>query len=272
MRVACVQSNVVFNDPVANGHRAVAQLERLAKQGTDLAVFPEAYLTGYCVSSAEEACHIAIELDDESLAMMQGACDRFDIHAVVGFAEKIQGGVSNTAALLTPKEGSRYYRKTHLPELGLDQFVTPGDALAVFETRLGKIGILICFDLRAPEPTRGLALQGADVLVLPTNWPNGAQVSAEVLAVARAVENKIFVATCDRVGTENGFKFIGLSKIIDPFGRVLAFAGDEEVVIAAELDLEQARNKRIVTIPEKHETTVFESRRPELYGMLTQSE
>lgn len=277
MRIACVQSNVVFADPVANAANAIAHLEQVDAQGVEFVVFPEAYLTGYCVDSAEEAARIAIAPPPLARSGgeapwndLQSAVDRLNIHLIIGFAEKTESGVGNTAALLTPNEAPRLYRKTHLPELGLDHFVTPGSCLNVFETKFGKIGILICFDLRAPEPARALALQGADLIVLPTNWPNGAQVSAELLAPARAVENKVFLATCDRVGDENGFHFIGLSKIIDPMGNVLASAGDEEAVLIADLDLGQARNKRNVTVPGKHETTVFESRRPELYGPIVE--
>jgi predicted amidohydrolase len=81
------------------------------------------------------------------------------------------------------------------------------------------------------------------------------------------VENKVFVITANRVGTENGYSFIGKSKLIDPIGRILDEAiGNEAKVLIADFDLEAARNKRNVTVPGKHETTILESRRPELYG------
>jgi predicted amidohydrolase len=270
MRIACVQTNVAFNDPAENLRTALAHIETLAAERVDLIVFPEAYLTGYCVSSADEAADIAIPCTSAIFEELQDASDLHKVHLIAGFAENEKGIVRNTAVLVAPDEPRRFYRKTHLPELGLDHFVKPGDDLPVFETPFGKIGILICFDLRAPEPSRILALKGADIIVLPTNWPNGAQVSAELLAPARAVENRVFLASCNRVGDENGFHFIGLSKIIDPSGKILAAAsGDSEEVLVADLDLPAARVKRIVTIPGKHETTVFESRRPELYGEIS---
>ncbi|HSH96128.1 MAG TPA: nitrilase-related carbon-nitrogen hydrolase, partial [Roseimicrobium sp.] len=102
-----------------------------------------------------------------------------------------------------------------------------------------------------------------------TNWPVGAEISAEVIAVARAAENRVFVATCNRVGEENGFQFIGLSKVIAPSGKILASAGPAETVIIADLNLEEARQKTIVNIPGKYETAIFESRRPELYGRIS---
>lgn len=271
MRIACVQSNVAFSDPATNAQRAVESLERLKAQGVDLVVFPEAYLTGYCVECQADADALAIAAGDaphDALETLRAACDRLDVLAVVGFAEAHQGILYNTAYLFEPGKAPRLYRKSHLPELGLDKFVQAGDELSVFDTRVGKIGILICFDLRPPEATRALALQGADVLVLPTNWPVGAEVSADHLAIARAVENRIFVATCNRVGTENCFTFIGRSKIVHPTGRVLAAAGDGEETLIADLDLADARQKRTVGIPGKYETDVFASRRPELYGAL----
>jgi len=263
-----VQTGVVFNDPMANLKAAVGHLERLKSEGVDLVVFPEAFLTGYCVECQADACGIAIGVDHPALLGLREAADRLDLVVVAGFAEAVGDRVRNTAVLLEPDRDPRYYYKTHLPELGLDKFVDAGSALPVFETRLGRIALLICFDLRAPEPARALALQGAEIILLPTNWPVGAEVSADVLAIARAVENRVFLASCNRVGEENGFRFIGRSKIVHPTGKVLAAAEDDETTLIADVDLVEAREKRIVGIPGKYETTVFESRRPELYGEL----
>lgn len=266
MRIACAQLNVVFGDVAANVARAVAQLEELKAQGVDLAVFPEAFLTGYCVERLSDAQSIATE--PRTLLPLREACDRLSITTIVGFAERSGESVYNSAALIEPHRELRIYRKVHLPELGLDKFVEPGNELLVFDTALGRIGLLICFDLRIPEAARVLALRGAELIVLPTNWPEGAETSAEHVAIARAAENRVFVATCNRVGEENGFRFIGRSKIIGPNGKVLAAAGTEEEVVVADIDMAEARIKRNVMIPGKYETTVFESRRPELYSEL----
>lgn len=266
MKLACVQSNVVFGDAAANASRAIQRIKILKEDGVDLAIFPEAYLTGYCVGSQEEADSIAIAADSKPILDIKNACDELDILVITGFAEMDAGVVYNTAALFEPGREPRFYRKTHLPELGLDKFVCAGQALPVFETRLGKIGVLICFDLRPPEAARVLALNEAELIVLPTNWPVGAEVSAGYISVARAAENRVFIATCNRVGDENGFTFIGQSKIIDVGGKILAAAGAVEEVIIGEVDLSDARQKRMVAIPGKYETEVFASRNPALYG------
>ena len=266
MRIACVQCDVKFGDPVANAESAADRLVALKRQGVELAVFPEAYLTGYCVECQADADALAISVDDESLKTLERASEQNDILVIAGFAERDPSGIYNSAVLFEPGKSPRYYRKSHLPDLGLDKFVKPGNLLSVFDTRIGKIGILICFDMRAPEATRDLALNGADVVVLPTNWPVGAEVSADYISIARAGENRIFMATCNRVGEENGFRFIGRSKIIHPTGRVLASAGEEAETIIADLDFADARQKRMIAIPGKYETDVFASRRPDLYA------
>jgi predicted amidohydrolase len=268
MKVASAQSDVFFGDPEANALAAAKEIGRLAGEGVELAVFPECFLTGYCVDSAAGAREIAIPRSHQALQAMKVASDHLGIAVAFGFAEAEGDGVYNTAALFVPGETPYFYRKTHLPELGLDKFVTAGDELALFDTRLGKIGILICFDQRFPEPCRVLSLAGADLILIPTNWPDGAQVSADFISIARAAENKVWMVTTNRVGTENGFTFIGRSKIIAPNGTIVAAAGSEAETLVAEIDLAQARQKRNVTIPGKYETEVFAARRPALYEEL----
>ncbi len=266
MKVAAVQMDVFFGKLPANMSRVTRHLNTLKGQGVDLAVFPEAALTGYCVDSAEEARKIAIDADNPTpLEELRKLCDKLDMGAVIGFAEKDGEDLYNSAALFEPGKPTRIYRKTHLPFLGIDRFTKPGNDLPVWSTRWGRLGVLICFDLRFPEASRTLALNGADLIVLPTNWPEGAEASAEHISIARASENKVFVVTCNRVGVENGFRFIGKSKIIHATGRVLAAAEAFEVILVAEIDPSEARQKRNVIIPGKYETDVFEPRRRDLY-------
>jgi predicted amidohydrolase len=132
-----------------------------------------------------------------------------------------------------------------------------------------RIGMHICYDGGFPESARVLTLLGADLIVLPTNWPPGAECMAGCAVNTRAMENHVYYAACDRVGHERGFRFLGLSKICDPRGQVLAEAPhDREEILYAEIDPSQARNKRIVRVPGLHVIDRLGDRRPEMYGPL----
>lgn len=281
MRIACCQFDVAFNDPETNAQRAIATMRGLKAQGVQFVVFPEAFLTGYCVGNAEDAEAIAIEVKADAnhvvtqahpaLLAMRDASVELGLNTVVGFAGKDELGRYNGVALIHPTGLMHRQLKTHLPILGFDRFVRAGDDLPVFDTEFGKVGIIVCFDLRPPEAARILALRGAELIVLPTNWPNGAQIAAEHISIVRAAENRVFLATCDRVGHENGFDFIGLSKIVSPVGNVRTAAGTGEEIIVADIDLAEARIKKNVVVPGEYETTIFECRRPELYLPLVEA-
>ncbi len=267
VRVASVQSSVVFGNPKANTDFAIEHLRSLAAEKVQLAVFPECYLTGYCANSDDEARGIAIECSPDSsyFARLQAAVDELEIMAVIGFAEESEGRLYNSAALLQPGLPLQVYRKLHLPFIGFDRFATPGDELPLYNTAVGRIAILICYDQRPPEAARALALEGADILCLPTNWPIGAEVSADHVCIARAAENRMHVITANRIGSERGTDFIGRSKIIDASGAVLASASDGSITLIADLDLERARDKHVVIKPGEYEYDVLGTRRPDLY-------
>ena len=106
---------------------------------------------------------------------------------------------------------------------------------------------------------------GADLIVLPTNWPPGAECMAGCAVNTRAMENNVYYAACDRVGDERGFHFIGQSKICDPRGRALAEAGDREQILYAQVDVAFAREKKIIRVPKLHEIDRLRDRRPEFY-------
>jgi predicted amidohydrolase len=127
----------------------------------------------------------------------------------------------------------------------------------------------ICYDGSFPEASRIMALDGAELIVLPTNWPPAAKCFAEHTIPARAMENHVYYMSVNRVGTERGFSFIGKSMICDPIGEILAAAGDqEETILYAEIDPAWARNKHLVRQAGLHEIHRFRDRRPELYHRL----
>lgn len=278
MKIASAQLNVEFNDVPANVQRALQTMNEVSAQGVELVVFPECFLTGYCAQSCEDAISFALDLTDfegtaESLPPqireLQATVDRLQIAIIVGAATRTGDQLFNSAFFLRPSESPAIYHKTHLPELGFDKYAQPGNELKPFDYRGAKIGILICFDMRYPESARTLTLLGADIIAIPTNWPTEAVCSADVISVARAAENRVFVVTCDRVGSERGFNFIGRSKIISPTGVILASAGSEENTLIQDLQLSQARQKRTVTIPDQYETDVVGCRQPGLYAPIT---
>ena len=164
------------------------------------------------------------------------------------------------------------YRKTHLPSLGVDKLTVAGtEPYRCWDAAGLRIGMNICYDVAFPEASRALALDGADLIVLPTNWPPGAECMAEHVVNARAMENHIYYAAINRVGVERGFEFIGRSRICEPNGRTVCEGpADREMILYADIDPGVARNKHLVRVPGKHEIHRFRDRRPELYGRLTQ--
>ncbi len=133
---------------------------------------------------------------------------------------------------------------------------------------INSSGLIICYDLRFPEAARCLALGGAEIVALPTNWPQGSDSAPDFIAPTRAVENRIFLVACNHCGHECGLGFIGKSAIFDPSGQRLAQAAFGEEIIIASLDPSLAQQKRLVIRPGEFEMGTTSGRRPELYTAL----
>jgi predicted amidohydrolase len=267
LKIAAVQMDVMLADKPRNLSRVTAALEETTRHGADLTIFPECSVTGYCFDSLEEAVPFGESVSGPSCEQVAAACARLDSHAIVGFLEVDGQRLFNACALIGPEGVIGSYRKIHLPFLGVDRFVTPGDRpFAVHQMGDARIGMNICYDSAFPESARCMALDGADLIALPTNFPTGAECMAEHVVNTRAMENKVYYACVNRIGVEREFPFIGHSKICDTSGRVLAAAPHaDEAILYADLDLDQARMKRIVRVPEKHIIDRFADRRPEMY-------
>jgi len=270
MRVAVAQMEPKLGEKGRNLEACLARLEEAAGAGAELLVLPECALPGYMFDSAEEAMPFAEEIPGASTEVLEQACRRLGVHVVCGLLERDGDLLRNAAVLVGPDGLVGSYRKTHLPFLGVDRFTAPGDELHVFDTPLGRIGLEICYDLRFPEVTRTLALKGADVVAHPTNFPMAAKIQTELITVARAAENRIYLLTANRCGKERRGEFCGRSQIVDPFGKRLAEAGEtDEALLLADIDLEKARDKNYV-IPGEYELYLFGDRRPDLYGALVE--
>jgi predicted amidohydrolase len=269
MRVAVAQIDPQLRRADRNRDICLGRLEAAAAAGIQMLVLPECAFSGYMFDSVEEALPFAEEIPGPSTHALEQACHRFDLHVVCGVLERDGDIIRNSAVLVGPRGLIGSYRKTHLPFLGVDRFVVPGDELPVYDTPMGRIGIEICYDLRFPEVTRTLALRGADIVAHPTNFPLAARPLTEFMTRARAAENRVYLLTSNRIGSERSAEFCGCSQIVDPFGEQLAHAGPTaDTLVVADVELDQARDKNYV-IPGEYEVYLFGDRRPALYGDLS---
>ena len=235
----------------ANLERILERLAEAAPAGARLVVFPECALSGYGFSSREEGLAHAVSIDSAPVRRVVAACREHRCFCVFGLLERDGPRLFNACVLAGPEGVVGTYRKVHLPFLGIDMFADPGDRpFAVHDAGGLKVGMHICYDGAFPETARVLTLLGADLLVLPTNWPTHSECAAEHMIPTRAMENTVYVMAVNRVGEESGFRFIGASSIVDPSGRVLARAGpDSEEILFADIDPALARRKHLVRVP-----------------------
>jgi predicted amidohydrolase len=233
-------------------------------------VFPEVALSGYDLSP-DEAAEVADSIPGKWTDRIAEQCVDLGVWTCFGLIEKANDAhLYNAAALVGPKGLVGSYRKIHLPYMGADRHLTPGDRLTgPFETPHGRLGIQICFDLRFPETMRALALRGAQVVLVPTALPRAATIFPEVYNRARSAENRIYIISANHVGQEGGATYLGRSQITGPDGSVLAEAGaDDETVLYVDVDLAEADVKKLILRPGEYELDLFGGRRPALYGDL----
>ncbi|HET7520269.1 MAG TPA: carbon-nitrogen hydrolase family protein [Candidatus Limnocylindria bacterium] len=272
IRVAACQIDPKIGEVDANLERIATAVTEAAAGGATFIVLPEAAVTGYAFSSLAEALPVARQAESSAEGMLAGLAQTHRATIVCGTLEASGDEVFNVALVLTA-DGRRYrYRKIHLPFLGIDRYATPGpDAPAVIEVDGLRFGVLICYDLRFPEVARICALEGADLIALPTNWPVGVQFHPDLFAPARAAENHCYVLAADRVGTERGTTFMGRSVLYDPDGQRLAAASDtDEEIIYGDVSPEAARATHVRRRPGEHEWDTIGDRRPGLYERLLQ--
>jgi predicted amidohydrolase len=264
--------DVKIADADANLRKMHLRLGETTAAGAQLTVFPECTTTGYCFESIAEARAVAESIDGENMRRILAMCVERRTMVIFGFLELAEEHVFNSVALVGPGGVLGVYRKAHLPFLGVDRFTTPGSQpFEVIETADLRIGMNICYDSSFPEAARVLAIRGADLIALPTNWPPTSGLTADVIPNARALENHVYFMSINRVGTERGISFIGKSKICDPRGESLAFADHaDEAILLAEIDPGFARQKHRVNIPGVHEVHRIDDRRPDIYGPLTE--
>ncbi|WP_251880554.1 nitrilase family protein [Achromobacter sp. Marseille-Q4954] len=251
--VASVQMEPAIGETAANIARSIELVEQAAAQGARLVVLPELANTGYMFDSREEAYALAEAVPEgPSSQAWIALAQRLGIYLVAGIAERAGGRLYNSALVAGPDGYLGTYRKLHL--WGDENlYFEAGDlGLPVFDTELGRIGVAICYDGWFPEVYRLLAVRGADIVAVPTNWvPMPGQtrdgpVMAHALTMSGAHSNGLTVVCADRVGTERGQPFVGRSLIVGSQGWTAAGPAsiDQEEVLLAPIDLKASRRAR----------------------------
>jgi predicted amidohydrolase len=260
LTVALVQTRPEFLDVFANYEAAFELIESVR---ADVYVFPELFLSGYTFSTLDEVERVALPQHNRYFdGFKQLSADR-GIAICGGYPERSDTAVYNSSFFIADGELVANYRKVHL-FYRENQFFSPGDeGFSVFEYRGARFGMMICFDWIYPEAARSLAMLGADVILHPSNL---VLPYCQRAMYARAVENRVFIATVNRVGSESNtlgddLTFTGGSQIVSPAGTYALTLGEtEQAVRTVEIDPQAAREKRLNEF-----NTVLRDVRPGLY-------
>jgi predicted amidohydrolase len=252
VRVACCQFAPEVAAPEGNASRALAEISQAVATGADIVVLPELCVSGYVFADHQEVRAAAVRADDDLLAGWAHAAAVGGAIVIGGFCELgADGRIYNSSALVGGDGVIAVYRKVHLWGEEAIWFSLGGGPPPVVDTAHGRVGLAVCYDLEFPELTRGLALDGAQLIALPTNWPRKAvspfapHSVLTALAGVVAYVNRVFVAVCDRCGTERGLEFEGGSVIAAPDGglRCGPRPGHDAGILLADCDLAEAQDK-----------------------------
>ena len=253
VRIACIQMQPVVGKVEDNVAHSIGLISRAVELGAKLVVLPELSNSGYMFQSREEAFALSEPIPNgPTVKAWSEIAAKHKLHLVAGICERDGNKLFNSAVLIGPSGYIGTFRKVHLwNEENL--YFEPGDlGFPVFHTAIGRIGMAICYDGWFPETYRLSALQGADIVCVPTNWvpipgqAEGREAMANILAMAAAHSNSIYIACADRVGTERGQPFEGQSLIVGHTGWPVAgpASRDKEEILIADVALGEARRAR----------------------------
>jgi predicted amidohydrolase len=259
MKVAIVQNNPVFGKKNENIRHL---LDLIDKEKADIYILPELAYTGYQFVSKDEVGEMSDTVDSDYINVFKKKSIEKDCAIVFGFAEKGADGKTYNSSILTTPESYSVYRKTHL-FYKEKLFFSPGNTgFVVHEWKGAKIGLAICFDWFFSESFRTLSLMGADIIA---HCSNLVMPYCQTADYARAIENRVYIATCNRIGSEQRneekLTFTGQSVLVSPKGEYLIKAPEKETgIYVHEIDTSLSRNKQLNEF-----NHVFEDRREVFY-------
>lgn len=261
MKVSCIQLQMKFCDVQYNFEKVKELIhDTVKKEKSDVVVLPETWSTGYYPKDIMSFCEADGVQSKRTFSLL---AKDLNINIVAGSVATLKNGKVYNTAYVFNRNGELVgeYDKTHLfTPMDEHKYFEFGEKPITFELDSQKCGIAICYDIRFPEFIRTLALDGIEILFVVSQWPDKRIEHLKVLSAARAVENQMFVAVCNSCGEADSTRFGGNSRIIDPWGNILASADEAEEVITANCDFEIIKDIRT-------SINVFNDRKPELYNL-----
>jgi predicted amidohydrolase len=246
-KIALAQMSSERENKKGNIRKIEKMVAKAKEQGANLVVFPELALTGYVIR--DQIYDLAETIPGPSTEIVESLARKTNTHIIFGMpelSEKAKATIYDTAVLVSPKGLVGKYRKLHLPTHSVfeeKRYFRQGYEAVTLDTTLGKIGLIICYDIYFPELSRLTRLQGAKLIVCISASPSVRKGFFEALTVARAIENTVFLAYVNLVGVEDGLQFWGGSRLVGPQGKVLAQAKyDEEDLLICEVNYADMRS------------------------------
>jgi predicted amidohydrolase len=256
--ISLAQMNIALGDVRKN----VAQVEKwaieAARRNSHMLILPELWSTG---CAWEQSRELASALNSGIFNDMSAAAAQNKISVVGSVLERRGNEASNSAAFFAPNGRMLgIYRKLHLfRPMSEDKWLQPGASPLSMDLPWGNTGMAICYDLRFPEMFRKYAVDGAKMILLPSEWPIQRVEHWRTLVVARAIENQCYIVACNAVGQTGDTTFAGHSMIVDPWGKIVVEGGETPQLLTAEIEMDTVETVRNM-IP------VLTDRRSDVYG------
>jgi len=258
VKLALAQLRIEGSQVADNVERAVSAIETAASQGADLVALPEVFDVGYFAFDRYD--YAAEGLDGDRLKTIADVAAANDVgvlagsvvedlaaSAAAGIDTPADEGLANTSVFFD-RSGTRraVYRKHHLFGYGSaeQELLTPGESLTTVDFEGFTVGMTTCYDLRFPSLYRDLVDRGVTLVLVPSAWPYPRVEHWQLFTRTRAVENQVYLGAVNGVGAFEDATLLGRSAVYDPWGTILASAGDEEALVAADLDPERVTEVR----------------------------
>ncbi len=266
INIAMLQTDIRFCDPEYNFRNVEKLFAEAMEKPTrpDIVILPEDWSCGFSDEMFRNMEKYVEPQNGPSVSFLCNLAKKYNVWVVAGsIATQFSDGMRNTTFLIN-REGEIVgdYSKMHLYS-DMDENVPflNGDKTEVYDTELGKLAFMICYDIRFAELARTYALKKADVIIVTSDFPNPRVNHWKTLLTARAIENQMFVVACNRVGASPMGTYCGHSLIIDPWGDIIAEGGREQEIVTGSIDFTQTAKVRDLI-------HVFRDRQPKSYHEL----